>query len=114
MVSTLGSVLGCKTYFSAGLGCMFGSLVTGKIMDRDYKQEAIRYRKSKQLPKGTELKQQDYPDFPIENARLRRVYVLAFFFAVATGVYGFSVEWLIAIPLTLQFISKLDLSGISN
>jgi hypothetical protein len=75
-------------------------------MDRDYKTEADRYRRENNIPEGTELKQQDFPEFPIERARLRRVYILAISFAIATGVYGFSVEWFIAIPLTLQFISE--------
>jgi hypothetical protein len=75
-------------------------------MDRDYKREAANYIIEHDLPKGTELKQQNYPDFPIERARLRSVYVLNSLFVVATGVYGFSVEWHIAIPLVLQFISK--------
>jgi hypothetical protein len=74
-------------------------------MDRDYRREAMKYRKENNLPEDTELKQQHYPDFPIETARLRSVYLLAAFFVVATAVYGFAVEWHIAIPLTLQFIS---------
>jgi len=75
-------------------------------MDRDYKHEERLFREMNNLPEDTEVKQRSYPTFPIEHARLRRVYVLNFLFVAATAVYGFSVEWNIAIPLTLQFISK--------
>lgn len=88
------------------MGCVLGSLITGKVMDRDYKKEAARYIEEHDLPKNTELKQQNYPDFPIERARLRSVYFLNGIFVIATAVYGFSVEWHIAFPLILQFISK--------
>jgi hypothetical protein len=91
-----------------GIGCVLGSLITGKVMDRDYKREARLYRERNDLAEDTELKQQTYPDFPIERARLRSVYVLNAFFVVATAVYGFAVEWHIAIPLTLQFISTFS------
>lgn len=86
-----------------GLGCVLGSLITGKIMDRDYKREANRYRKEHSIPLSTELKQQNFPDFPIERARLRSVYLLNAMFVVSTALYGTAVEWHIAIPLVLQF-----------
>jgi hypothetical protein len=83
-------------------------------MDRDYKKEAANYIEENDLPKDTELKQQNYPDFPIERARLRSVYVLNGLFVVATAVYGFSVEWHIAFPLILQFISERSLQVSSS
>lgn len=85
---------------------MLGSLITGKLMDRDYKREAKAYREKHFLQENVKLKQQDFPDFPIEKARLKSTYALTSVFIVATAVYGFSVEWIIAIPLTLQFISS--------
>ncbi|KAE9979402.1 hypothetical protein EG328_000887 [Venturia inaequalis] len=97
-----------------GLGCVLGSLITGKLMDRDYKKEAARYCGARNLPKETELKQQKYPDFPIERARLRSVYFLNGAFVVATAVYGFSVEWHISVPLILQFITAFTATAIFN
>jgi hypothetical protein len=75
-------------------------------MDRDYKREERRYRKEHDLPESTELKQQDFPDFPIERARLRSVYLLNAVFVISTALYGTAVEWHIAIPLVLQFFGK--------
>ncbi|TID25600.1 MFS general substrate transporter [Venturia nashicola] len=97
-----------------GFGCVLGSLITGKLMDRDYKKEAVRYTKEHALPEDIEPKQQNYPDFPIERARLRSVYFLNGIFVIATGVYGFSVEWHIAIPLILQFITAFTATAIFN
>ncbi|QDS73084.1 hypothetical protein FKW77_000172 [Venturia effusa] len=97
-----------------GLGCVLGSLLTGKLMDRDYKKEAERYVEEHSLPKDTELKQRKYPDFPIERARLRSVYLLNCMFVIATGVYGYSVEWHIAVPLILQFITAFTATAIFN
>lgn len=73
-------------------------------MDWNYKKAATIYREMNGLPKATELKQQTYPDFPLEHARLQNIWWLLTVFCAATAVYGFSVEWHIAIPLTLQFI----------
>jgi hypothetical protein len=75
-------------------------------MDRDYKREAKRYRIERNIPDGTELTQQDFPDFPIERARLRSVYLLNAIFVISTALYGTAVEWHIAIPLILQFFGQ--------
>jgi len=76
-------------------------------MDWTYKKEATRYREEHGLPNDTELKMQLFPDFPLERARLKHVWWLNGLFSVTTAIYGFSVEWNIAVPLFLQFISKL-------
>jgi hypothetical protein len=93
----------------AGLGCVTGSLVTGKLMDRDYRIAATAYKNQHALADETELKQQTYPDFPLERARLANVWWLLILFSVSTGVYGFAVEWHIAVPLTMQFLCNADL-----
>ena len=73
-------------------------------MDRDYAREAAQYCTERNIPKDTELKHQEFPDFPIEHARLRSVFVLNAVFVMSTALYGQAVEWHIAIPLTLQFL----------
>jgi len=83
-------------------------------MDRAYKKEAKKYRDDNNLSKDTELRQQLYPDFPLEKARLGHMWWLSLLFAIATGIYGFSVEWNIAIPLTLQFITAFTATAIFN
>ena len=72
-------------------------------MDRDYKCKAEAYLEKHNLPAETGLKQQDFADFPIEEDRLKSVHTLVAVFAVATGVYGFTVECIIIVPPCLQF-----------
>jgi len=75
-------------------------------MDRNYRKEATAYKQEHGLPEDTELKQQAYPDFPLERARLTNTWWLLGLFSASTAVYGFSAEWHIAIPLTMQFIGE--------
>jgi len=74
-------------------------------MDRDYARAARQYCVENHLPEDAELNQQKFPDFPIERARLRTVFLLNIVFVMSTALYGSAVEWHIAIPLTLQFLS---------
>ncbi|KIV99861.1 uncharacterized protein PV09_08529 [Verruconis gallopava] len=83
-------------------------------MDRDYKRAAQEYRRKYGLSDDIKLKQQDFPDFPIEAARLRSVYVLSAIFSISTAIYGFSVEWIIFIPLTFQFLTAFTATAIFN
>jgi MFS family permease len=89
-----------------GLGCVLGSLVTGKIMDREYKKVELRYRASKGLSIDEEIGSETHPDFPLERARLGQVWWMLLLFCVSTGVYGYATEWHIAVPLIMQFIGK--------
>jgi hypothetical protein len=75
-------------------------------MDRDYAWELAQYCMERDIPKDMEIKQQEFPDFPIERARLRSVFVLNAVFVLSTVFYGQAVEWHIAIPLALQFLGE--------
>jgi multidrug resistance protein len=105
----LSNVLIGLCFLPNGIGCVLGSLITGKLLDRDYKKEASKYRAEHGVSEETELEQEEFPDFPIERARLRSVFVLNAVFVVSIALYGMSVEWHIAIPLILQFFGKLSL-----
>lgn len=108
----LSQVLIGLCFLPNGIGCVVGSHVSGRIMDRDYKREASLFREMNKLPIDTEIKQEAFPDFPLEHARLRSVYVLTILFALATAIYGFSLEWHIAFPLILQFITAFTATSI--
>jgi hypothetical protein len=99
---------------SAGLGCVLGSLATGKLMDRDYKRAEVRYRTSKGLAADAEIKNETHPDFPLERARLGQVWWMLLLFCISTGVYGYSTEWHIAVPLIMQFIGKHSNTSITH
>ncbi|KAF1988093.1 MFS general substrate transporter [Aulographum hederae CBS 113979] len=97
-----------------GLGCVAGSFATGFLMDRDYKRYAAAYRREHSLPDNVELEQRTFPDFPLEKSRLCHTWWLVGLFCSATAVYGWSVEWNIAIPLTLQFIIAFTATSVFN
>lgn len=84
-----------------GVGCISGSLVEGRILDRDFRIIAKRV--------GQNVSRSRLPlDFPIFKARLRTAWVHALLFQLVTIAYGWSLyaNAHMAVPLVLQFISK--------
>jgi MFS family permease len=87
-----------------GAGCVLGSILTGYLMDHDYKHYETIYRTTHSMPADTPLAKPDLHDFPFERSRLRNAWWLITIFVLATSAYGFSLLLsIIAIPLTLQF-----------
>ncbi|KAH8897986.1 MFS general substrate transporter, partial [Thozetella sp. PMI_491] len=102
-----------------GLGCVAGSLLTGRLLDRDYRIVEAEYRARKQLPPGARLDRKELVDFPVARCRLRSAGYLAALFASAVGAYGFVVSSRalikgarMAISLFLQFIIAYTATGI--
>lgn len=106
-------------FLPMGGGMIFGSLINGKLLDRDY-QAIKRETQSKSLKaaengggeeeKGATQKEMDKndDDFPIERARLRTVpFYVAIFVAITVG-YGWCLQQRvsIAVPLVLQFFCE--------
>lgn len=84
-----------------GAGCITGSLVEGRILDRDFRIIAKRV--------GQNVSRSRLPlDFPIFKARLRTAWIHALLFQLVTIAYGWSLyaNAHMAVPLVLQFISK--------
>jgi predicted MFS family arabinose efflux permease len=55
------------TYLANGFGCVFGSVIQGKLLDRDFRIIAIKHGMDPSKVKGGKLT----PEFPLEYARLR-------------------------------------------
>ncbi len=94
-----------------GAGCVAGSLLTGRLLDRDYRIVEDEYRTTKNLPAGSKLNKKELADFPMARSRLRSAWYLAILFMSAVAGYGFSVSSQmpvegsrIALPLLLQFV----------
>ncbi|KUJ21783.1 MFS general substrate transporter [Mollisia scopiformis] len=88
-----------------GAGTVSGSIIMGKIMDRDYRKMERVYKAEKGIPESTKLNKKDLLDFPLEKARLPQMWWIILLFIVSTALYGFSLELnQIAIPLILQYI----------
>jgi hypothetical protein len=92
-------------FIPSGVGCVAGSFVAGKIMDRSFRAALDRYK----TVHGSEVDRANIPlAFPIYHTRLHTTWP---FFLAAQGVtlvYGwlFHVHAPLAIPIIFQFISK--------
>ncbi|KAK3328787.1 major facilitator superfamily domain-containing protein [Apodospora peruviana] len=102
-----------------GAGCVLGSEVTGKLLDRDYKIIESQYRATHRLPADVPIDRKKLADFPVSRARLRSSWYLIILFVLAVGGYGFSIASPLlasrpgmALPLILQFVIAYTATGI--
>jgi len=96
-------------YLAMGGGMMFGSLVSGKLLDRDYR--AIKNEMIRNAEVGGEksMRVEDVSrdeNFPIERARLRTAPIYHALLAIAVIGYGWCLQKNVnvAVPLILQII----------
>ncbi|KAM7202190.1 Major facilitator superfamily domain containing protein [Rhypophila sp. PSN 637] len=94
-----------------GVGCVSGSYLTGKLLDRDYRIVEAAYRASHGLSSEVPLDRKKLADFPVSRARLRSSAYLVVPFILAVGGYGFAIDSPalaakpgMALPLVLQFV----------
>lgn len=87
-----------------GAGCVAGSYLTGRLMDRDYKVIERQYRQAHNIDAAVVLNRKDLADFPIEKARMRNIWWIVALFVGVTAGYGYSLYLnILAVPLVLQF-----------
>jgi multidrug resistance protein len=98
-------------YLASGAATAIASYGVGKIADYDYRQTAKAHGISIDHIKGDDLN-----EFPIEEARLRTVWLYIFISATATVVYGWTLEHHthLAAPLAMQFLIGLAVTGMFN
>ncbi|KAI9287228.1 major facilitator superfamily domain-containing protein [Umbelopsis sp. AD052] len=98
------------TYLANGIGCVFGSVVQGKLLDRNFQTIAIKHGIDPAKLKGGKLT----PEFPLEYARLRLAWIHALVFNITLVIYGWClyVKAHLAIILVLHFI--LGVTGVAN
>ena len=88
-----------------GIGCILGSYITGRIMDRDYRKVEAEFMATHSLEPGTGISLRKRTDFPIEKARLRSMWWITATFITAMACYGPSLKLPNpAMPLVLQFM----------
>ncbi|KAE9390907.1 MFS general substrate transporter [Gymnopus androsaceus JB14] len=101
-------------FLCIGGGMTVGSLVSGRLLDREWRSVSAGYRERIMREKGGEAavaeidikKAREDPDFPIEYARLRVIpYIMIFYVGSVIG-YGWCIRAAVHIsaPLILQFI----------
>ena len=100
----LNDILTGLAFLPNGADCVLGSILTGYLMDHDYKTVERQYRLGKNIPEDMVLNKKELVVFPIENARQRNIWWIVLIFIVTTALYGFSLSLnIIALALILQF-----------
>ncbi|KIJ66317.1 hypothetical protein HYDPIDRAFT_86715 [Hydnomerulius pinastri MD-312] len=106
-------------FLSIGGGMMIGSLVTGKLLDLDYKKIKAQLVKLAEADPDKRLTAEDVTkdeNFPIERARLRTMPIYLAIFVIGCAGYGWCLERHvnIAAPLVIQMILGYVIISVMN
>lgn len=95
------------TFIANGVGSMVGTLVTGKILDADYRRVKAKYEASLDTEQAHQTNQDE--DFPLENARLRLVPIFSVLQCLSIILFGWTIQYPlkvhIAVPIVSTFIT---------
>ncbi|PYH67924.1 putative MFS multidrug transporter [Aspergillus vadensis CBS 113365] len=98
------------TFIANGVGSMIGTLVTGKILDADYRRVKARYEASLDAEQGEDttaaIREEN---FPLEKARLRLVPIFSILQCLSIILFGWTINYSrrvhIAVPIVSTFIT---------
>ncbi|KAF2970924.1 hypothetical protein GQX73_g2703 [Xylaria multiplex] len=101
------------TFIANGAGSIIGTLITGKILDTDYKRVKAKHEAdASQSGSETETDQprevqHDDVNFPLETARLRLLPLLALIQCASILTFGWTIQYRvhIAVPIVTTFIT---------
>lgn len=103
------------TFIANGVGSMVGTLVTGKILDMDYRRVKANFESHSSAvgveagSSSSDVSFNQEEDFPIEKARLRLVPVFSFLQCLSLILFGWSIQYShrvhIAVPIISTFIT---------
>ncbi|KAL7814387.1 MFS general substrate transporter [Trichoderma gracile] len=97
------------TFIANGVGSMVGTLITGKILDKDYKKVKAAYdaQHSSQTETGNaivvEAAAED--DFPLEKARLRLIPLFSIIQCLSILLFGWTIQYPHKVPIAIPIIS---------
>lgn len=94
------------TFMANGVGSMAGTLVTGRILDMDYRR--IKARRDAQIsasPSDGEAVNSTGPFFPIEYARLRLVPLFSLFQCLSILLFGWTINYPDTVPIAIPIVS---------
>ncbi|KAI0428304.1 MFS general substrate transporter [Xylaria sp. FL1042] len=100
------------TFIANGAGSISGTLVTGRILDIDYRRVKIKHEGTVSQSGSeteTETEQSQYEDvnFPLETARFRLLPILALLQCASILTFGWTIRYRvhIAVPIVTTFIT---------
>ncbi|KAK7999024.1 MFS general substrate transporter [Apiospora marii] len=96
------------TFIANGVGAMVGTLITGKILNRDYRKvkaahEARGTSTSALEAGGSAAPAED--NFPIEKARLRLVPIFSTVQCFSIFLFGWSIQFSAKVPIAVPIVS---------
>jgi hypothetical protein len=99
-------------FLATGLGMLVGSLLSGRVLDSSYRKirDDLIHQSRIDSEKHTDAKDIERdPSFPIEKARLQILPWVVIVYTTCVIGYGWALQArvTIAVPLIMQFISKL-------
>ncbi|KAF2092425.1 MFS general substrate transporter [Rhizodiscina lignyota] len=111
----LGEIQIGLTFIANGAGSMIGTLVTGKILDIDYRRVKTKHE-ARSTPSDIETGNDmvhsasgEEDDFPLEKARLRLVPLFSLFQCLSIILFGWTIQYPhrvhIAVPIISTFIT---------
>ncbi|KAL2208062.1 major facilitator superfamily transporter [Sarocladium strictum] len=93
------------TFIANGVGSMVGTLMTGKLLDLDYR----RIRAKHEMETEQQQSQNDTSSFPIEKARLRLIPIFSILQCLSIATFGWTIQFSrhvhIAVPIITTFIT---------
>lgn len=97
------------TFIANGVGSIIGTLITGKILDMDYRRVKGSYEiRSTQTDVDPPVSSPS-DDFPLEKARLRLVPIFSFIQCLSVLLFGWTIQYPeqvhIAVPIISTFIT---------
>ena len=94
------------TFIANGVGSMVGTLITGKILDKDYRRVKEKYEASLDIERRESSQEED---FPLEKARLRLVPTFSLLQCLSILLFGWTIQYPhkvhIAVPIVSTFIT---------
>ncbi|GKT77553.1 MFS multidrug transporter [Colletotrichum tofieldiae] len=92
------------TFIANGVGSMTGTLVTGMILDIDYRRVKEKHEAENEA-ENTALYFPTSQDFPIEKARLRLIPIFSLLQCVSIAVFGWTINFPRHVPIAVPIIS---------
>ena len=96
------------TFIANGAGAMIGTIITGKILDKDYRRVQEKYNRSHAAESGvSQATVDDHHNFPLEKARLRLIPIFVVLQFLSVMLFGWTVQYTvhIAVPIVATFIT---------
>jgi predicted MFS family arabinose efflux permease len=95
------------TFIANGAGAMIGTIITGKILDKDYRRVQEEYNRSHATESGATQATVDDHNFPLERARFRLIPIFVLLQCLSVLLFGWTVQYTvhIAVPIVATFIT---------